>query len=78
MYSTDEFAALEIMCRDRATLAKTEMEFAEGNTGWQKQRNGSNSRTHMLGALSSITHLDSPWPSNVIAQIRAVFLRAGR
>ena len=29
MYSTDEFAALEIMCRDRATLAKKEMEFAE-------------------------------------------------
>ena len=29
MYSTDEFAALEIMCRDRATLAKNETEFAE-------------------------------------------------
>jgi hypothetical protein len=29
MYSTDEFAALEIMCRDRATLAKNEMEIAE-------------------------------------------------
>jgi hypothetical protein len=29
MYSTDEFAALEIMCRERATLAKKEMEFAE-------------------------------------------------
>jgi hypothetical protein len=29
MYSTEEFAALEIMCRDRATLAKKEMEFAE-------------------------------------------------
>jgi hypothetical protein len=26
MYSTDEFAALEIMCRERATLAKKEME----------------------------------------------------
>jgi hypothetical protein len=31
MYSTDEFASLEIMCRERATLAKKEMEswFAE-------------------------------------------------
>jgi hypothetical protein len=29
MYSTDEFAALEIMCRERATLAKKEMEFSE-------------------------------------------------
>jgi hypothetical protein len=29
MYSTDEFAALEIMCRERATLAKKEKEFAE-------------------------------------------------
>jgi hypothetical protein len=29
MYSTEEFAVLEIMCRDRATLAKKEMEFAE-------------------------------------------------
>jgi hypothetical protein len=29
MYSTDEFAALEIMCRERATLAKKAMEFAE-------------------------------------------------
>ena len=31
MYSTDEFASLENMCRERATLAKKEMEawFAE-------------------------------------------------
>jgi hypothetical protein len=29
MYSTDEFAALEIMCRERATLAKKAKEFAE-------------------------------------------------
>jgi hypothetical protein len=29
MYSTDEFAALEIMCGDRAALAKKEMDFAE-------------------------------------------------
>jgi hypothetical protein len=29
MYSTDEFAALEIMCRDRVTLARKEMEFAD-------------------------------------------------
>jgi len=27
MYSTDEFASLEIMCRERATLAKKEIEF---------------------------------------------------
>lgn len=29
MYSTDEFAALEIMCRERATFAKKEMDFPE-------------------------------------------------
>jgi hypothetical protein len=29
MYSVDEFAVLEIMCRERATLAKKEMEYAE-------------------------------------------------
>ena len=29
MYSTDEFAALEIMCRERATVAKKEMDFTE-------------------------------------------------
>ena len=29
MYSTDEFAALEIVCRERATVAKKEMDFAE-------------------------------------------------
>ena len=29
MYSADQFAALEIMCRERATLAEKEMEYAE-------------------------------------------------
>ena len=29
MYSTDEFAAMEIMCRERATLAKKEFAEAE-------------------------------------------------
>ncbi|WP_156041715.1 hypothetical protein [Bradyrhizobium sp. URHD0069] len=27
MYSSEEFASLEIMCRERATLAKKKMEF---------------------------------------------------
>ncbi len=27
MYSSDEFASLEIMCRERATIAKRKMEF---------------------------------------------------
>jgi hypothetical protein len=27
MYSNDQFAALEIMCRERAALAKQEMEY---------------------------------------------------
>jgi hypothetical protein len=27
MYSNDQFAALEIMCRERAALAKKEMEY---------------------------------------------------
>ena len=32
MYSIDEFAALEIMCRDRATLAKKEIEHWRAET----------------------------------------------
>jgi hypothetical protein len=45
MYSTDEFAALEIMCREQATLAKKEKEFAEAEywlaeaTEWKQLKN---------------------------------------
>jgi hypothetical protein len=37
MYSNDQFAALEIMCRERAALARKEMEYwlAEAE-GWKK------------------------------------------
>jgi hypothetical protein len=38
MSSKEQFAALEVMCRERAAIAKKEW-----NTGRQKQRNGSNS-----------------------------------
>jgi hypothetical protein len=39
MYSNDQFAALEIMCRDRAALAKQEMKYwlAEANE-WKQLR----------------------------------------
>jgi hypothetical protein len=55
MYSTAEFAALEIMCRERATLAKKAKEFAEAEYWLAEAENGSNSRTHVLGALPSIS-----------------------
>jgi hypothetical protein len=51
MYSTDEFAALEIMCRERATLAKKEKEFAEAEywlaeaEEWKQLKNGRAWRT---------------------------------
>jgi hypothetical protein len=53
MNSEDQFAGLEIMCRERAALAKKEW-----NTGWQKQRNGSS-----LGNLLTHSQKDaSPRP----------------
>jgi hypothetical protein len=51
MYSTDEFAALEIMCGEMATVAKKEMDFAEAEfwladaMEWKQLKNA-----HMLGA----------------------------
>ena len=63
MYSTDEFAGLESCAVIGLRLPKKKWNLQKRNTGWQKQRNGSNSRTRMLGALSSITHPDSPGPS---------------
>jgi hypothetical protein len=38
MYSKEEFAAFELMCRGRAEVAKKEW-----SIGWQKRKNGSNS-----------------------------------
>jgi hypothetical protein len=56
MSSKERFAALEVMCRERAAIAKKEW-----NTGWQKQRNGSNS-----GNLLTDSQKDaSPRPRNI-------------
>jgi hypothetical protein len=45
MYSKTQFAALELMCRERAALAKKEMEYSlySHSIGWRKQMNGKNS-----------------------------------
>lgn len=51
MYSPDEFAALEIMCGEMATVAKRKMDFAEAEfwvaeaKEWKQLKNA-----HMLGA----------------------------
>jgi hypothetical protein len=51
MYSTNEFAALEIMCRERAALAKKAKEFAEAEywlaeaEEWKQLKNARARRT---------------------------------
>ena len=57
MYSTDEFAVLEIMCRERVALAKKEMEFAEAEywlaeaEEWKQLKNTRAWRALITGAI---------------------------
>jgi hypothetical protein len=54
MYSTDEFAVLEIMCREQATLAKKEKEFAEAEY-WLAEAKEWKQLKNMLGALGKMS-----------------------
>ena len=60
MYSTNEFAALEIMCREQATLAKKEMEFAEAEywlaeaEEWKQLKNSSGYKEAPRGISSNV------------------------